>query len=198
MACQQIHTMTKSHFPFFWNSPLKNIDSTPTNLSRKGKWPDAADHVHINFRSSHRERYWGTRRGDNKRWQIGSLATCVPRHLQVVVAFTLTGRPTVEARGSIVHSVTSHLAKLVVWRDIPSSTVGRNHTSAINATIQPILIPLWETTLGNTLERNHTSAINVTLLQSNQAIWSSTKEPTLGKGLTDAQCASFTVLELRN
>ena len=51
--------------------------------------------------------------GDKKRWQIESLVINVPRHLQVVKAFTLTSRPTV-ARGTIVHSATSHLGELIV------------------------------------------------------------------------------------
>ena len=62
---------------------------------------------------------WGERarkRSWNKRWQIESLVTNVPRHLQVEVALTFTSRPTVEARGANVHSATSHfLAKLLIW-----------------------------------------------------------------------------------
>ena len=54
------------------------------------------------------------RQGDNLRWQIESLVTCVPRHLQVAVAFTIMGKPTVEARDTIVPSATSHLAKMVI------------------------------------------------------------------------------------
>ena len=49
-----------------------------------------------------------------KRWQIGNLVTPVPRLLQVEVAFTITGRPTVEARDTTVHSATSHLARMVI------------------------------------------------------------------------------------
>ena len=62
---------------------------------------------------SHQERESG-RGGDNQRWQIESLATCVPRPLQVEVAFPIIGRPTVEARGLIVHCATNHLGELVV------------------------------------------------------------------------------------
>ena len=51
---------------------------------------------------------------ESKRWQIGSLATCVPRTLLIKEAFPFTDKPTVETRSSIVHSATSHLAKLVV------------------------------------------------------------------------------------
>ena len=73
----------------------------PTNLHKwKRKWPDTAVYVDIYLHSSHRERESG-RVGDNWRWQIKSLVTCVQRHLQVVV---ITGRPTVGARSSIVHS----------------------------------------------------------------------------------------------
>ena len=51
-----------------------------------------------------------------KIWQIKSLVTCVPRHLQEAVAFPLTGRPivSVEARDTTVHSATSHLAKKLI------------------------------------------------------------------------------------
>ena len=51
---------------------------------------------------------------ENIRWKIESLVTCVPRTLQVEKAFTITGRPTVEARGSVVHSATNHSAKMVI------------------------------------------------------------------------------------
>ena len=50
---------------------------------------------------------------DNQRWQIESLVTNVSRHLRVAVAFLFTSRPTV-ARGTIVHSATSHLAKMSI------------------------------------------------------------------------------------
>ena len=50
----------------------------------------------------------------SKRWQIGSLVTCVPRHLQLKVTFSNTGRPTVEARDTTVLSATSHLPKMVI------------------------------------------------------------------------------------
>ena len=52
--------------------------------------------------------------GDNQRWQIGSLVTCVPTHFQVDKAFTVTGRPTVEARSTIAPSATNHLEELVI------------------------------------------------------------------------------------
>ena len=51
--------------------------------------------------------------GDNLRWQNESLVTCVPRHLQLAVAFTIMGKPTVEARDTIVHSAKSHLQKKI-------------------------------------------------------------------------------------
>ena len=51
---------------------------------------------------------------ENKRWQIESLVTCVPRHFQVVVTLTIISRPTVVERGSIVHSATSHSSQMVV------------------------------------------------------------------------------------
>ena len=50
---------------------------------------------------------------ENKRWQIESLVTNVPRHLRVAVAFLIISRLTV-ARGTIVHSATSHSAEIVV------------------------------------------------------------------------------------
>ena len=51
---------------------------------------------------------------DNQRWQIESLVTSnVLRYLRVAVAFLFTSRPTV-ARGTIVHSATSHLAIMEV------------------------------------------------------------------------------------
>ena len=131
-----------------------------------------------------------------KRWRIESLVTCVQRHLHVDKAFTIMGRPTVEPRGSIVHSATNHSHIIVIWRPTSSFTLGRNRTSAHNATIQPIMLLLWECTLWNTLEKNHISAMNVTLLQLSQAIWKPTKGPTLGKSLTDALCASFPALQL--
>ena len=86
------------------------------------------------------------RGGENKRCQIESLATCVPRTLQIETAFTFTGSPTMEARSSIVHSATSHSAKLVIWKDTPSFTVGRNRTSAHNATFQPIRLVILDIT----------------------------------------------------
>ena len=76
---------------------------------RKGKWPDAVNCVHIEFHSSNQERE-SRRGGENKRWQIESLVTCVPRPLQVETAFTITREPTVEAKVTIVHSATSLLA----------------------------------------------------------------------------------------
>ena len=51
---------------------------------------------------------------EGKKWLLESLVTCVPRHLQVVEANTLTGRPTVEARDTIVPSATRHLAKILI------------------------------------------------------------------------------------
>ena len=48
----------------------------------------------------------------NPRWQIESLVTNVLIHLQVIVAFTNTGRHTVE-RGTIVYSATNHLAEML-------------------------------------------------------------------------------------
>ena len=50
---------------------------------------------------------------DHQRWQIESLVTNVPRHLRIEVALTFTDRPTV-AKGTIVHSATSHLGELIV------------------------------------------------------------------------------------
>ena len=49
-----------------------------------------------------------------KRWQIQSLVTCVPRHLQIQVALTNTDRPTVEKKDTNVISATSLLAKILV------------------------------------------------------------------------------------
>ena len=50
----------------------------------------------------------------SKRWQIQSLVTCVPRHLQIQVALTNTDRPTVEEKDTNVISATSLLAKILV------------------------------------------------------------------------------------
>ena len=106
------------------------------NNWKKGKWPYAVVYDHIDL-YSHQERASG-RGGEHLRWQIESLVTCVPRLLQEVVAFSLISRPTVEARDTIVHSATSHLGHLNIWRGTSSFTLGRNRTSAHNATFQPI------------------------------------------------------------
>ena len=87
---------------------------------------------------------------ESKRWQIESLVTCVPRLLQIEVTFPITGRPTVETRDTIVHSATSHLGELNIWRPTSSFTLGRNHTSAHRATTQPIMFLVWESTFWNT------------------------------------------------
>ena len=102
----------------------------------KGKVTHAVAHIHINFISL-RERESG-RGGNNWRWQIESLATCVLRHLQTVAVLAITNWPTEETRSIFVHSATNHLPKLVLWRLTPSFTLGRNRTSAHNATFQPI------------------------------------------------------------
>ena len=138
------------------------------------------------------------RGGENQRWQIGSLATCVRRPLKVDQACLITGKPTMETRSTNVLSATNHLWQLLIWRDTSSFTLGRNRTSAHNVTLQPIMFPIFECTLRNTLERNHINATNATLLQFNQVVWSNTKEPTLEKSLTDAQCASFPAFKLVN
>ena len=52
--------------------------------------------------------------GENQRWQIESLATCVLRLLQVDQAFLITGKLTVESRSTNVLSATNHLSKLVI------------------------------------------------------------------------------------
>ena len=91
--------------------------------------------------SSHHERELG-RGADNLRWQIKSLATCVQRRFQTVLTFPHTRWPIVEAKGTIVHDATSHLTKMVVWRNTCSFTLGRNPTSARNATIRPIRFPI--------------------------------------------------------
>ena len=49
----------------------------------------------------------------SQRWQIESLVNCVPRHLQILVAFPNTGKHTVEARDTTVPSATSHLGALL-------------------------------------------------------------------------------------
>ena len=49
-----------------------------------------------------------------KKWQIEILVTCVLRHLLVIVAFTIISRPTVEARGTIVHNATNHSTMLII------------------------------------------------------------------------------------
>ena len=51
---------------------------------------------------------------EKKRWQIEILVTCVPRTLQVLVAFLITGRPTLEAKGTIVHSATNCSSMLII------------------------------------------------------------------------------------
>ena len=51
---------------------------------------------------------------ENKRWQMESLVTIVPRSSQVSVILTSICRPTVESRGTIVFNATSHLTKMVV------------------------------------------------------------------------------------
>ena len=48
------------------------------------------------------------------RWQFESVATCVQRLLRVKVAFPFIGRPTVEAKDTVVLNATSHSAKQVV------------------------------------------------------------------------------------
>ena len=93
--------------------------------------------VTVNIRVS-----WEEEVGLDWRWQIKNLVTCVPRTLQVEVSFILISRPTVEVKGSIVHSATNHSAKMVIWRPTSSFTLGRNHTSAHNATFQLIMFPL--------------------------------------------------------
>ena len=98
-------------------------------------------YVQIDFHSSHQERESG-RGGSNQGWQIESLAICVPKTMQVVVAFQTTGRRTVEATSSIVHSATNHLGELIISRLTFSFTLGRNHTSANSATIQPIKLTI--------------------------------------------------------
>ena len=60
---------------------------------------------------SHQERESG-RGGDNQRWRIESIVTCAPIPLRVEVAFTITRKPTVEARNMIVHSAKNHLVKV--------------------------------------------------------------------------------------
>ena len=92
--------------------------------------------VTVNIRVS-----WEEEVGLDWRWQIESLVTCVPRHLLIVVASPIIGRPTMEARGTIVHSATNHSAKMVIWRPTSSFTLGGNRTSAHNATFQPIRFP---------------------------------------------------------
>ena len=103
------------------------------------------------------------------------VVTNVPRHLQVEVAFGLTSRPTVRSRDTIVHSATSHLAKLVIWRGTPLFTPERNHTNVHNATIQPIRLSIRESTLRITGERNWRNANNAIILQLGQTVWSTTK-----------------------
>ena len=51
---------------------------------------------------------------ERKRWQIGSLVTCVPRTFQVIAILTNTGKSTVETISSNVHSATNHSAKLLI------------------------------------------------------------------------------------
>ena len=65
------------------------------------------------FISTVKERESG-REVDHQRWQIESLVTNVPRHLQTEVAFGIISKFTVEARGTIVHSATNHLEELII------------------------------------------------------------------------------------
>ena len=69
---------------------------------------------------------------DNWKCQNKYRVTCVQRHLQVGVVFSNTNRPTV-GLNTTAHSVTSHLARIVIWRPTPSFTLGRNLTTAHSA-----------------------------------------------------------------
>ena len=71
---------------------------------------------------------------DHWRCLSNILVTCVRNHSQVEVAFSTTSKFTVGSRGIFVHSVTSHLVWIIIWRLICSFTPGINRTSALTAT----------------------------------------------------------------
>ena len=90
------------------------------------------------------------------------LATYVRRHLRRGATFSFTSRLTLGSN-TLVHSVTSLLVRMVIWRPTPSFTLGRNITVAHSATSHSMRKALWRSTPSFTPGRNRTSAHSATI-----------------------------------
>ena len=122
--------------------------------------------------------------------------TCVQRHLQVGVAFSITSRSTLGLRSTVAQSVTSRLFRVAIWRGTPSFTVGRHHKTAHIATIPVMMLPTSKGISRCTPGKNCTIAINVNMKQQMQATCKGTRRRTLVKSHRGAHHAIIQASQL--